>query len=64
MDDYMFEDGGEAAVYDERNTGGAFEPAIDHDALLQAEQAERMRQEESVIHTFLHNLLAPLIPPR
>lgn len=63
MDDYMYEDDGEAAVYDERNTGGAFESAIDHDALLKAEQDESIRQEEAVTHTFLHLLLAPLTPP-
>ncbi|RPB09906.1 hypothetical protein P167DRAFT_576776 [Morchella conica CCBAS932] len=48
MDDYMYEDDGEAAVYDECNTGGAFESAIDHDALLKAEQDESIRQEEAM----------------
>jgi hypothetical protein len=58
----MYEDDGASAVPNERNTGRAFESAIDHDALLQAEQAERIRQEEAVTPP-LHVVRTRLTPP-
>ncbi|KAI5847923.1 hypothetical protein DFP73DRAFT_583646 [Morchella snyderi] len=48
MDDYMYEDDGASGVPYERNTGGNFDSAVDHGALLRVEQAETMRQEEAM----------------